>query len=74
MTAQASRGPIIFGFWLLGYALGFIAFLVRVPFIIAIEDLFSSSEIVGAMVSGLAGSIVMLAALYVWSHSGSSTR
>ena len=73
MTAQAGRGPIIFGFWLLGYALGFIAFLVRVPFIIAIEELFSSSEIVGAMVSGLAGSIVMLAALYVWSHSESST-
>ena len=70
MSAQASRGRIIFGFWLLGFALGFIAYLVRVPFIIALEEIFSSSEIVGAAVSGIAGSIVMLAALYVWSHSG----
>jgi hypothetical protein len=71
MTAQAGRGRILFGFWLLGYALGFVAYLVRVPFIIALEELFSSSVIVGAMISGLAGSIVMLAVLYVWSHAGS---
>jgi hypothetical protein len=74
MTAQAGRGRILFGFWLLGYALGFAAYLVRVPFIIALEELFSSSVIVGAMISGLAGSIVMLAALYVWSHMGSQTH
>ena len=71
MTAQAGRGRILFGFWLLGYALGFVAYLVRVPFIIALEELFSSSVIVGAMISGLAGSIVMLAVLYAWSHAGS---
>ncbi len=71
MTAQAGRGRVLFGFWLLGYALGFVAYLVRVPFIIALEELFSSSVIVGAMISGLAGSIVMLAVLYVWSHMGS---
>jgi len=71
MTAQAGRGRVLFGFWLLGYALGFVAYLVRVPFIIALEELFSSSVIVGAMISGLAGSIVMLAVLYVWSHAGS---
>jgi hypothetical protein len=70
MTAQASRGRIIFGFWIVGFALGFIAYLVRVPFIIALEEIFSSSEVVGAAVSGIAGSIVMLGALYVWSHSG----
>lgn len=75
MTAQAGRGPIIFGFWLLGYALGFVAYLVRVPFIIAVSELFGSanSNLVGALVSGLAGSIVMLAALFVWSHMGSKS-
>ena len=72
MSAQGSRGRIIFGFWLVGFALGFVAYLVRVPFIIALEEIFSSSEIVGAAVSGIAGSIVMLAALYLWSHSGQS--
>jgi hypothetical protein len=74
MTAQAGRGRILFGFWLLGYALGFVAYLVRVPFIIALEELFSSSVIVGAMISGLAGSIVMLAALYAWSHMGAQNH
>ena len=74
MTAQAGRGRILFGFWLVGYALGFVAYLVRVPFIIALEELFSSSVIVGAMISGLAGSILMLAVLYVWSHMGSQNR
>jgi hypothetical protein len=72
MSAQGSRGRIIFGFWLVGFALGFVAYLVRVPFIVALEEIFSSSEIVGAAVSGIAGSIVMLAALYLWSHSGQS--
>ena len=74
MTAQAGRGRVLFGFWLLGYALGFVAFLVRVPIIIALEELFSSSVIVGAMISGLAGSIVMLAVLYAWSHMGSQNH
>jgi hypothetical protein len=72
MSAQGSRGRIIFGFWLVGFALGFVAYLVRVPFIVVLEEIFSSSEIVGAAVSGIAGSIVMLAALYLWSHSGQS--
>lgn len=75
MTAQMGRGPIIFGFWLLGYALGFVAYLVRVPFVIAITALFGSAnaDLVGAAVSGLAGSLMMLVFLLVWSHMGSSS-
>ncbi|MDG6905380.1 MAG: hypothetical protein JRN20_06315 [Nitrososphaerota archaeon] len=74
MTAQISRGPIIFGFWLLGYALGFVAYLVRVPFMVALDDIFGAANatIVGAAISGLAGSVVMLAFLFIWSHMGSS--
>ncbi len=69
------RGPIIFGFWLLGYALGFVAYLVRVPFIVGITALCGSANanIIGAAVSGLAGSLMMLVFLFVWSHVGSST-
>ena len=75
MTAQMSRGPIIFGFWILGYALGFIAYLVRAPFITAVIAIFgaANAQIVGAAISGLAGSVVMLVFLFVWSHMGSST-
>ena len=74
MTAQMGRGPIIFGFWLLGYALGFVAYLARVPFIVGITAIFgaANAEVVGAMISGLAGSLVMLVFLLVWSHTGSS--
>lgn len=74
MTAQMGRGPIIFGFWLLGYALGFVAYLVRAPFITGIVALFgaANAQIIGAAISGLAGSVVMLVFLFVWSHMGSS--
>jgi len=73
MTAQMSRGPLIFGFWLLGYALGFIVYLVRVPVVNAIIAIFgaANADLVGAAVSGLAGSILMLVFLFVWSHWGS---
>ena len=74
MTTQMGRGPIIFGFWLLGYALGFIAYLVRIPFIVAMTDVFGAANatIVGAAISGVAGSVVMLVFLFVWSHMSSS--
>jgi hypothetical protein len=74
MTAQIGRGPIVFGFWLLGYALGFVAYLVRIPFIVGLTDIFGAANatIVGAAISGLAGSVVMLAFLFIWSHMGSS--
>ncbi len=73
MTAQMSRGPLIFGFWLLGYALGFVAYIVRLPIISAIESIFGSvnADLVGAIVSGFSGSILMLVFLFVWSHWGS---
>ncbi len=73
MTAQMGRGSVIFGFWLVGYALGFVAYFVALPMMEGLGFLFRtmSSDVVGGMVSGLAGSLISLAILYVWSHSGS---
>ncbi len=73
MTAQMGRGSIIFGFWLVGYALGFVAYFLAVPLIegLGILTRSMSGEIVGGMVSGLAGSFISLGVLYIWSHSGS---
>ncbi len=75
MTTQMSRGPVIFGFWLLGYALGFAAYLIRVPFLTSLYTIFGSAnaDIVGALVSGLAGSVMMLVGLFVWSHWGNQS-
>jgi hypothetical protein len=66
------RTAVIFGFWLFGYALGFLAYVARVPIISGMQYILSgaSADVVGGLISGLAGSILMLAALYVWSHSG----
>ncbi|MHB8568439.1 MAG: hypothetical protein ACYC7D_10500 [Nitrososphaerales archaeon] len=70
-----SRGIVIFGFWLLGYALGFAAYLVRVPVFASLELIFGSANanLIGAAISGLAGSLMMLVFLLVWSHMGSKT-
>lgn len=73
MTAQMGRGSVIFGFWLLGYALGFVAYFVAWPLIEGLDILSRSmsSDIVGGMISGLAGSFISLAILYMWSHGSS---
>jgi hypothetical protein len=73
MAGQMGRGSVIFGFWLLGYALGFIAYIARVPVIQGIQYIVgsSSADLVGGLVSGFAGSVLMLAFLYIWSHTGS---
>ena len=73
MTAQMGRGSVVFGFWLVGYALGFVAYFVAWPLIEGLRILSGSmsSDIVGGLVSGLAGSFISLAILYVWSHTGS---
>jgi hypothetical protein len=61
------RKLVLFGFWLVGYALGFFAWLVRVPVIGWISTLGVSSDVAGAMVTGLASSIVMLVGVMLWS-------
>jgi hypothetical protein len=75
MTAQMGRGSVIFGFWLLGYALGFVAYFVALPMLEGFGFLlrYMGSDIVGGMISGLAGSFISLAILYIWSHSGPRT-
>ncbi len=61
------RKLVLFGFWLLGYALGFFAWTVRVPVINWIMNLGFSADIAGAMITGLASSIMMLVGVVLWS-------
>jgi len=63
---------VLFGFWLLGYALGFFAWLVRAPVINFIMSLGLSEEVAGALITGLAGSIMMLVGVILWSYLSSS--
>jgi hypothetical protein len=62
------RKLVLFGFWLLGYALGFFAWIVRAPVISWIMTLGVSEEVAGAMITGFAGSIVMLVGVILWSY------
>jgi len=62
------RKAVLIGFWLLGYALGFFAWLVRAPVIAWVESIGVSSDVAGALITGLAGSIVMLVGVILWSY------
>jgi hypothetical protein len=64
------RFAILAGFGFLGFALGFFAYLSRKAFIELILRLLPNLdiELVGAMVTGLAGSVIMIAGVIAWSY------
>jgi hypothetical protein len=66
------RKLVLFGFWLLGYALGFFAWLVRSPVIAFIENFGLSADVAGALITGFAGSLMMLVGVITWSYLSSS--
>ena len=57
---------------MLGYALGFFAWLVRAPVINWVTHLGVSSDVAGALITGLAGSVVMLVGVTLWSYLSNS--
>jgi hypothetical protein len=66
------RKLILIGFWLLGYFLGFFAWIVRTPVITYIENFGISADAAGALITGFAGSLVMLVGVILWSYMSSS--
>ncbi|QQG48919.1 MAG: hypothetical protein HY247_00975 [archaeon] len=66
------RRTVLVGFWLLGYALGFFAWLVRNPVINFITSFGLSADAAGALITGFAGSVVMLVGVILWSYMSSS--
>ena len=52
----------------MGYALGFFAWIVRRPVLDFITTFGLSEELAGALITGLAGSIVMLVGVVLWSY------
>jgi hypothetical protein len=66
------RKLVLFGFWLLGYSLGFFAWLVRAPVVNWVMTLGISSDVAGAMITGFASSIMMLVAVMLWSFLSKS--
>jgi hypothetical protein len=66
------RKVVLFSFWLVGYVLGFFAWLVRVPVLQFIESIGLSANTAEALVAGLFGSSVMLVGVLLWSFLSSS--
>jgi hypothetical protein len=66
------RKAVLFSFWLVGYLLGMFAWLVRVPVLQFIESIGLSANTAEALIAGLFGSGVMLAAVLLWSFLSSS--
>ncbi len=61
----------MFGFWLIGYALGFVAWLVAPSVINSFQGVGLSSDMAGAFVTGLAGSVLMLVGVIAWGYMSS---
>ncbi|MDA4127051.1 MAG: hypothetical protein OK452_07590 [Thaumarchaeota archaeon] len=66
------RKIVLVAFWLLGYTLGFFAWLVREPVVNFIRNFGVSADVAGALITGLAGSMMMLVGVILWSYLSSS--
>jgi hypothetical protein len=62
------RKAVLFGFWIIGYVLGAVAWLVRTPVYAWVESLGVSADVAGALITGLAGSLMMLVGVMLWSY------
>lgn len=61
------RKSVLIGFWLLGYILGFLAWVLRKPVIDAISSLGVNHDVASAILAGIAGGFLMVISVLVWS-------
>lgn len=72
------RITILFGFWILGYAIGFLAYLVIQKtnllqgLLQFLYQLFGDVQLVNAAIVGLATSLLSLAIVIAWSYTQKS--
>jgi hypothetical protein len=67
------RKEALLGFWLVGYLIGFIAWLGKSSMIQFIENIGISAQTAEALLAGLFGSTIMVLGVLIWSFL-SSTR
>ncbi|MEM0075543.1 MAG: hypothetical protein QXR69_01785 [Conexivisphaerales archaeon] len=69
------RRTILFGFWIVGYALGFIGFLlfyktnILQGLYLALLAVLGNAQLVQASIVGLATSFLSLAMVIIWSYT-----
>jgi len=67
------RKAALFGFWIVGFALGAFAWMVKTPVINFVQSIGLSSDASQALIAGLFGSVVMVLSVLVWSFLSSSS-
>lgn len=60
------RKTVLLGFALLGYVLGFLAWLLRSSVVAAVELIGVNQDVAGAILAGIAGGFLMVLAALVW--------
>ncbi|HEV2225535.1 MAG TPA: hypothetical protein VGR56_01875 [Nitrososphaerales archaeon] len=63
----------LLGFWIGGYVLGSLAWMVKTPVLQFVQNMGLSADAAGALIAGLIGSSVMVIAVLAWSFLSSST-
>jgi hypothetical protein len=69
------RTTILFGFWILGYAVGFLGYLIMSKtnilqgFLNFLYSIFGDPQLVNAAIVGLATSLLSLGLLIAWSYT-----
>jgi hypothetical protein len=66
------RKAVLFGFWIVGYAVGVLAWFMRVPLLQFVENLGLGANVTEGLVAGLFGASVMVLSVLVWSFLSSS--
>jgi len=61
------RKTVLFGFWLFGYILGFLAWLLREPVVTFISRLGVNPDIATAILAGILGGFLMMFSVLIWS-------
>lgn len=61
------RKTVLFGFWLFGYILGFLAWALRTPVVDFISKLGINQEIATAILAGILGGFLMVISVIIWS-------
>ncbi len=64
------RKSIIFGFWLMGFIIGFLGYVVWPSFdgwlMDFLPQIFSNELVIGALLSGIVGSVIMMFSVTLW--------
>jgi hypothetical protein len=61
------RKTVLLGFWLMGYVLGFLAWVLRKPLISMIANIGVNQDIATAILAGIAGGFLMVISVLIWS-------